>query len=236
MVKHDPNCATDAHISIIGHITHEELTKLLSDTEAANGFGNRFLWVATKRARSLPFGGQLDKELLQPLIDGVQSAIDFGSQCGEIRFDEIAAESWTLLYEELSEGKGGLFGAMTARAEPQILRISTIYALLDKSDKIRIEHLNAAVAVWRYCEASAAYLFGKSVGDSTADRILSALSEAGDRGMTRTDISHGLFNKNKKSAEIEMALKFLEAKNMARRTAASKEKGRPEERWYDVRH
>src|SRR5207249_3881129 len=52
-----PLKATKAHISIIGHITSEELLKLLSRIDAANGFANRFLWFAVRRARLLPFGG-----------------------------------------------------------------------------------------------------------------------------------------------------------------------------------
>jgi hypothetical protein len=34
-----------AHISMIGHITKEELVRRLSDTEIGNGFGNRILWA-----------------------------------------------------------------------------------------------------------------------------------------------------------------------------------------------
>jgi hypothetical protein len=41
MVKNSPARATDAHISIIGHTTRDELRGLLTQTESANGFGNR---------------------------------------------------------------------------------------------------------------------------------------------------------------------------------------------------
>ena len=43
-------------------------------------------------------------------------------------------------------------GAVTGRAEAQVMRISAIYALLDKSRLIRREHLEAAIALWEYCE------------------------------------------------------------------------------------
>ena len=36
-----PAKATDAHISVIGHITTDELRRSLTRTEAANGFANR---------------------------------------------------------------------------------------------------------------------------------------------------------------------------------------------------
>src|SRR5262249_4622879 len=43
LTKSSPARATDAHISIIGHITKDELRRYLEDTETANGFANRFL-------------------------------------------------------------------------------------------------------------------------------------------------------------------------------------------------
>ena len=49
MTKNSEARATGAHISIIGHITKDELRRLLTETEQANGFGNRFLWLAVRR-------------------------------------------------------------------------------------------------------------------------------------------------------------------------------------------
>lgn len=44
MVKNSPARASNAHVSIIGHITKDELRRYLDSTETANGFANRFLW------------------------------------------------------------------------------------------------------------------------------------------------------------------------------------------------
>ena len=52
-----PHKASDAHVSIMGHITIDELELLLSRVDLVNGFANRFLWFAVRRQRSLPFGG-----------------------------------------------------------------------------------------------------------------------------------------------------------------------------------
>jgi hypothetical protein len=59
LVKHDPLKATGAHISIVGHITHPELLRYLSDTEQHNGFANRLLWCCIKRSKFLPEGGSV---------------------------------------------------------------------------------------------------------------------------------------------------------------------------------
>ena len=42
------------HISIVGHITEEELQKEMADCDVFNGFANRFLWLSVKRSKILP--------------------------------------------------------------------------------------------------------------------------------------------------------------------------------------
>jgi hypothetical protein len=41
LTKNSPAEATGAHISIIAHITRDELPRYLDSTESGNGFGNR---------------------------------------------------------------------------------------------------------------------------------------------------------------------------------------------------
>jgi len=113
------------------------------------------------------------------------------------------------VYEDLSSGCPGLFGAVTSRAEPQVMRLALVYALLDQSKTISIEHLRAGLAVWRYCEASARRIFGSSTGNKTADAIVEALKEADHTGLTKTDITN-FFNRNKTAEEIDSALQLLE--------------------------
>jgi hypothetical protein len=67
LTKNSPDAATGAHVSVIGHITKGELLRHLTETEAANGFANRFLWFMVRRSKELPFGGEwhaVDKALL----------------------------------------------------------------------------------------------------------------------------------------------------------------------------
>jgi hypothetical protein len=68
-----------------------------------------------------------------------------------------------------------------------------IFAALDRETEIVDTYVLAALELWRFCDRSAAYLFGGSVGDRDADAILAAL-RAKPEGMTRTEISVNLFN------------------------------------------
>ena len=62
--KNSPVRAQEAHISIVGHITKDELLRFVSGTELANGFFNRFLVIAVQRSQELPFGGRLSGDAL----------------------------------------------------------------------------------------------------------------------------------------------------------------------------
>jgi hypothetical protein len=207
MTKTASACSTGAHIGIAAHITIDELQRQLTQTEAANGFANRFLWVYVERCRCLPFGGSVTDEDLHFVVVKLQSIMRI-QKSGPIGFDTEAAEAWAAVYEELSAGRPGLLGAILGRAEAQVVRLSLVYALLDGADAIGLPHLRAALAVWDYCAESARYIFGSAIGDDTADSILRYLRAAGKVGATRTAISD-FFGRNKTSSEIGRALDVL---------------------------
>ncbi|MDP9437846.1 MAG: hypothetical protein M3P49_03740, partial [Actinomycetota bacterium] len=88
LTKNSPLKATDAHVSIIGHVTKVELLKRLSDTDAHNGFANRFLWLLVRRSKILPFGGGWHEGDAAPLVGELKAAIEFGQQPREVRWGE----------------------------------------------------------------------------------------------------------------------------------------------------
>ena len=232
LTKNQAARATEAHISIIGHITKDELRRLLSSTAAGNGFANRFLWVCARRSKILPEGGALHTVDFAPIIRKLKTAADFARATEKMCRDDQAKVVWNRIYPELSEGKPGLLGAVTSRAEPQVMRLACLYALLDCSREIRAEHLNAALGVWQYCLDSARFIFGDSLGDPTADEILREL-RTHPQGMTRTEIRE-LFNRNKSSSEIGRALTALQEHGLARMDREREQEGqiRPTERWF----
>jgi hypothetical protein len=231
--KNSPTVATGAHIAVIGHISAEELRKELDSSSTANGFANRFLWACVRRTRILPDGGQLDPQSLQPLIEQLKEVVVYGRATSELRRDAGAAkELWHAVYPSLSEGRPGLAGGMTARAEAQVMRLACLYALTDRSTKIRKPHLEAALALWKYLDDSVRFLFGDALGDPTADRILSQLREKRPDGLTRTAI-RDLFSRHAASQDIERALELLKRRGLARVTHEGTE-GRPVETWFAI--
>jgi hypothetical protein len=204
LTKNNPTKATGAHISIIGHITKDELKRYLTLTEAANGFGNRHLWFCVKRSKVLPEGGRIHEVDFAPFLKRLGEAVDFAQSAGEVTRDPEARALWAQVYPKLSEGQPGMVGALTSRAEAQVLRLSMIYALLDGECFVRVPHLLAALAVWDYCDASVRYIFGQSLGDPAADTILEAL-KATPGGLTRTEINN-LFGRNLSADQLQSAI------------------------------
>jgi hypothetical protein len=56
LTRNSPATATGAHVSIIGHITSEELLRELNSTDIANGMANRFMFLLVRRSKMLPHG------------------------------------------------------------------------------------------------------------------------------------------------------------------------------------
>ena len=228
LTKNSAAVATGAHVSIIGHITADELRRYLTRTESGNGFANRFLFVCVKRSKCLPEGG--DDVDLAPYAQRLAMIVNKARTFGRVTFDNAARAAWHQVYPDLSEGRPGLLGAVTSRAEAQTLRLALIYALLDKSPNIDADHLRAALAVWEFCEQSARYVFGSSVGDPVADDLLRAIRSSGTNGMTRTEM-RDLFKRNRSGAEIGAALDLLGRQGHISSRQINDTGGRPAEVW-----
>jgi hypothetical protein len=206
-----PEQATGTHLSLIAHITQRELTPNLHATEAHNGFANRCLWAWVERSNCLPDGGSLTVNDLSPVARELRSALDWATSTPEILFRRNAAagELWQDCYPSLSQLRPGMRGAATSRAEAQVLRLSAIYAALDCTSVIALPHLEAALAVWDYCYASASLLFGMSTGDPIADRIREAIDASGG-ALSKSQIVR-LFHGHVESDRIDTALETLVA-------------------------
>jgi hypothetical protein len=217
-----------AHLSVVAHITAPELRRELSDVDTVNGFANRFLFVWSERSKTLPHGGQVPVQALVPLVDDLAAAIDAERGQETIIFDEGARELWEQRYPLLTEDRPGLHGAATARAEAQVARLALVYALIDQARLIRVEHLQAALEVWRYCDETAAYLFGGRLGDRMAEHVMGELEQSPDGYLDRSAI-YAALNRHVTKAEVNVALEQLEALDLIWREAVPTG-GRPLER------
>jgi hypothetical protein len=229
--KNDPERATHPHVSLIGHITVDELRKRLDQTDNTNGFSNRIMWLVVSRAKIVacppPINWQNHPAILQTLHD---IKANLTAHRRSFTWQKETLRDWIDYYEAKKDSGAGMLGPIIARSAPHVLRLSMLYAALDASVLIRSEHLKAAIAFVAYCERSAQWIFQERTGDKVADKIIWNL-ERRPNGMTRGEIQRDLFSNHCHETTLNMALSVLVSSNLIE---LSHEKGRNNkavERW-----
>jgi hypothetical protein len=242
--KNSPAKASGAHVSIVGCISRDELLRAIDTGDADNGTLNRFLWACSKRSRLLPEGGKLfdtiNSHAWNTLQEQFKNNLDaVRDQSIHLRRDGNASADWGFdhnptvgIYQQLTEQRTGMWGSITARGAAQVLRLSLLEAVLNGSRKIQREHQNAALEIWRYCDDSARYIFGDRLDDPTAQTIMIALRQAGEAGLTRSEI-YSVWQRKKSATEIQAALLRLSQAGLARCEKRDENRtGRPSEVWF----
>jgi hypothetical protein len=174
--KNDPQKATGAHISVIGHTTPEDLTRYLADVEIANGLANRFLYVYVQREKLLPNPRRASSEQRKVLADKLSVILAKAQARGQMFFSPATEAVFAKIYPKLSCHRPGLVGQIQERCPAHLRRLALIYALLAGSEQIESDHLESALAFWVLCEKSIGIIFGDRTGNDTLDRILAALA------------------------------------------------------------
>lgn len=228
-----PARSTDAHISVIGHITATELRHHVNSVELANGLLNRFLLVSCRRVRLLPEGGDPDPLHRSGLDRQLAKALTTARHAGQLRLSTPARHAWRDAYTRLAQPQPGIAGQIGARAEAHTIRLALIYALTDNARQIQPAHLSAALALWDYAQRSAVWALERTAGDPLAQQIHAALTHALPDGLTRTQL-RDLCHRNPTTAQLDQALASLahDGKVASQRVLTA---GRPAELWTATR-
>ena len=108
--------------------------------------------------------------------------------------------------------------------------MACLFALLDQSTVVQADHLNAALALWDYLESSARFIFGGTLGDPDAEKLIAAV-KAAPNGLTRNDIRTQVYHGHLPAARLaELLERLLNEGLVSRRTEATG--GKPAERWF----
>jgi Protein of unknown function (DUF3987) len=203
--------ATDAHVVLIGHITPREFQDTLRPGDLSGGSINRLLIALSRRRPNVQTRfGNIPDSVLDVAAEVFYAAAAHASVCDEIGFTDEFWQRWENVYPELVRERPDSDAVdATARAVPQVLRLALIYALFDGAAKIDTEHLNAALALWSYCEDSARWLFSsfqKEAYDTGLEKLAAFIKAGGEDGRTRTEISRDHFKGNKTAEHINAKL------------------------------
>ena len=222
----EPRYAFGAHISIVAHVTPDELQDRFDGIEAANGFGNRFLWFYVASGKMIPRPRPIPDAVFRDLATRLRSASGLKKQ--EVGMDTDAEAYWITEYPKLRQDRPGMAGAITARGPAIVLRLALVYAIVDNPRKpvICVEHLKAALAVWRYNCESADLLFDSKTGSKLGDRLYHLIRTHG--AMTQKGFHQHLSNEQKRS--LVPTLERMKAQKLIL-PETIQTKGRPKTVW-----
>src|SRR5262249_18296481 len=115
LTKHEKVKASDPHICLIAPVTKPELKALLSPSDVWNGFANRFLWLAVRRAKIVPFPAPMPNDDVARIGDEIARVImrahDYQGPAGRIVMSNSAQSHWADAYAELVQDRAGVLGA-----------------------------------------------------------------------------------------------------------------------------
>jgi hypothetical protein len=145
--------ARNPHIPIIGHITPAELRYAFSELDLSNGVANRFMFAMVQRRSRLPRPAKIDQEAAERITQDLEAIIQWGCNQDEITIYEAAADYWDQhIYEQFDPGNRrypeGRLRNLSVCSLAHIPRLALMCALIDRSGVIRVEHMEAARAVW----------------------------------------------------------------------------------------
>lgn len=209
VLARDSKVVPDHHVCLYANTNRRELRQQLTETNGADGLGNRFLWLAVRRTKLVPLPPRPDP-LVAPHIADLAVALDFARRTGTVSMGVDAADHWTAWYSTRAP-RLGLLGVLTARAEAQVARLAMVYALADRSETIGLEHLEAAIAFWEYAERSAGFIFGESTGNRHADVLLGWLQRGDEYGWKEAKLALGM----RTAADLQEVVDLLTAVDLA---------------------
>lgn len=205
--------ASWSHIGIIGHIAPKDFRRRLAAADLAGGTFNRYLPLYVERSKRLPIPEGTGYSTVHALGGKLGHQLAEAHGITRLQLDREATQLWCdELYDEFTEAddEEAAWAEFMRRAAAYCLRIGGIYAVLDGRKLISKDDLAAAGALVRYSGMSARYVLGSQLRDPRMERLTRAITEAGEQGLTRTQIS-ALYSRKLTSALLDELLDELVA-------------------------
>ena len=220
LVKNAKWCATDPHIVISAHITSSELIDRMSDVDAQSGFMNRFIILHIVRPKLVPLPRRTPDEDVKRVAIQIAEAVSFAmgepgaeNNSLEVKLSPEANKYWCGQYRELTREQNGIAGSLLVRTEIYCRMLAMVFALMDQSAVVEVQHIKAALAWINYWKDSVSYIFGTLAAKAEASKMNETAKDlyefiTKNSGCTRTDLTK-FFKHKLNSTEMTSALNHL---------------------------
>ncbi|MGN9782778.1 DUF3987 domain-containing protein [Nonomuraea sp. ZG12] len=183
------------HVAIVGHIQPKNWGAISGSKDATGGTYNRFFPVWVLQSKKLPVFATVDPtEVIKRLGTRLGQILKFAGEVTDLIVPDDVARVFEHKHREicdaLTTGSEEL-GQYTERAMAYMIRIAGLYALADKRDVLKIQDFDAALALVQYMVATVTYTLpeAEAAGDDVPARVLSFIREAGDQGVTSSEVA-----------------------------------------------
>jgi hypothetical protein len=167
----DVKPAIEPFLSIMAGTTQDWLQKALTERDIYGGFANRWLYFYGLPKEPMPNPPKVDDEKRKKLVRELNQLRDWTESVpdGEISISKEASTLFENYYQSYYRRcqQPGLIPTLIVRIQDFIWKIALLYAADVMSETITGEHLETAIAVGYYLEASVAEVFANfGVSDS----------------------------------------------------------------------
>jgi Protein of unknown function (DUF3987) len=233
-----PVKVTRGHLGIVGHTTDDAMDKNTTTSNKSDGFLGRFVVIFDSTRKHMAFPGNVAETISNYFsveIESMKDALRTARDRKLISLDHGLEKRWESLYHKLRSRPAGRIGQLFVRFPSNVKRLAALYALADGMCVILPRHLHAAEAILDHAARSLKFIFAGDI-DERGDKLLAALREAGEGGMTKTQIAQRVFNGHGDSASLERILTKYQAYKWIKLLPPDKSKrGRPSAR-YRIMH
>lgn len=222
----NPLRADNAAGSMLMHVTPAELLKMSHSLHAGGGIFRRISFQKSLKKEGIRSTLISPREIdlqLQDVADCIRAA----RVTQRLWFTPEGEEKWNAIREEFTTERETFMSNATASAPTRIARWAVVFALMDRrnhpsiieetlsisepsefrgmvpqADIIGPQHLQSAVDFEKRSQQTLIGIFGDKEFSTEARTLLDALENAKDGELTQSDISRGVFARNKNSDEL----------------------------------
>lgn len=159
----DVKPACEPFLSIIAATTQDWLQKALTERDIYGGFANRWQYYYGIPKEPMPNPPKVNPEKMNKIVEELNNIRSWSESVpnGEIKITDAASKLFEVYYNDYYHrcDQPGLIPTLIVRVQDFIWKISLLYAADTQSDKISADHLEAAIKVGDYLEASVSELF-----------------------------------------------------------------------------
>ncbi|MEZ9651802.1 DUF3987 domain-containing protein [Vibrio lentus] len=225
LTKYNKISCAKPHVAFYGHITPQELLTVVKSIDLFNGFLNRFPIYHAKREKSIPIPEAISVNLIEELASELIDILEWvKEEDREMQRSNCFKLLWEEKYEQLRTlgPEDSVERALLSRAAHYALMYSMIFAVMDKSKIINVEHLKAALAWIDYWHQSITYIYSteskrakytelEEKGKKVLDVIVREIKASEQDNIGKTPITKA-FSGKFSSQDISEILEHLQSK------------------------